>query len=88
MQITLDWTSRDVAFLLAQDILRELAVNEGPLMVGTCYWAKQALTSVLSSILARSMQQLLQHPEVARDKPEMGALLVVNNLCHAWPAML
>ena len=57
-------------------------------MVGTRYWAKQALTSVLSSLLANNMQQLLQQPEEAQDKPEMGALLVVNSLCHAWLAML
>lgn len=49
-------------------------------MVGTRYWARQALTSVLSSLLARKMRQLLQHPETARDKPELGALMVVSDV--------
>ena len=49
-------------------------------MVGTRYWAKQALTSVLSSLLAKSMQHLLLHPETARDSPETGALMVVSRL--------
>lgn len=67
---------------LQQDILRKLAVQEGPLMVGTRYWGKQALTSVLSSLLAKRMHQLLQHPETAHDRPELGALLVVSGPHH------
>lgn len=65
---------------LPQDVLRDLAVKEGHLMVGTRYWAKQALTSVLSSLLAKSMQHLLLHPETAQDSPETGALMVVSHL--------
>ena len=60
-----------------QDQLRCLAVKQGSLMVGTRYWAKQALTNVLSHTQAVSMKLLLQQPELSYDKPETGALMVV-----------
>ena len=60
-----------------QDKLRCLAVKQGYLMVGTRYWAKQALTSVLSHIQAASMKLLLRQPDTSYNKPETGALLVV-----------
>ncbi len=61
-----------------QDRLRRLAVKQGSLMVGTRYWAKQALISVLSHLQANSMKQMLLQPEATRDKPEIGALMVVS----------
>lgn len=47
-------------------------------MVGTRYWAKQALTSVLSHLQANSMRQVLLQPAATQDKPEVGALMVVS----------
>lgn len=66
-----------------QDELRRLAVKPGCLAVGTRYWAKQALSRVMSSILTTDMQILLSHQEDVRDLPERGALLVVMHCCHA-----
>ena len=65
-----------------QDQLRCLAVKQGPLVVGTRYWAKQALTSVLSHLQAANMRLLLQQPSNSYDKPEAGALMVVCTICH------
>ena len=65
-----------------QDELRRLAVKEGPLLVGTRYWAKQALTSVLSHLQAASMRLLLQNADHGWDKPESGALMVVCHMRH------
>lgn len=61
-----------------QDQLRRLAVKQGSLMVGTRYWAKQALTAVLSHLQASSMKQILQHPQATQNMPEVGALMVVS----------
>ena len=55
---------------------------QGPLLVGTRYWAKQALTSVLSHLQAANMRLLLQQPNSNSDKPEIGALMVVCCTCH------
>ena len=63
-----------------QDQLRRLAVKEGPLAVGTRYWARQALTSVLSHLQAIHMKQILADPEAAYSQPEVGALMVVRYL--------
>ena len=65
-----------------QDRLRCLAVKQGPLLVGTRYWAKQALTSVLSHLQAANMRLLLQQPNSNSDKPEVGALMVVCPIRH------
>ena len=61
-----------------QDQLRRLAVKQGSLMIGTRYWAKQALTGVLSHLQANSMRQILQHPQATQNMPEAGALMVVS----------
>lgn len=60
-------------------------------MVGMRYWAKQALTSVLSHTQALNMKLLLQQPESSYGKPETGALMVVCLLaihdhmqCFLW----
>ena len=63
-----------------QDHLRKLAVKEGPLAGGTRYWARQALTSVLSHLQAIHMKQILANPEAAYMQPEVGALMVVRSL--------
>ncbi len=47
-------------------------------MIGTRYWAKQALTAVLSHLQADSMKQILQHPQATQNMPETGALMVVS----------
>ena len=65
-----------------QDQLRCLAVKQGPLLVGTRYWARQALTSVLSHLQAADMKLLLQQPNNSADKPETGALMVVCHNCY------
>ncbi len=65
-------------FCCLQDQLRRLAVKQGSLMIGTRYWAKQALTAVLSHLQANSMKQILQHPQATQNMPETGALMVVS----------
>ncbi|KAL3159165.1 hypothetical protein ABBQ32_011153 [Trebouxia sp. C0010 RCD-2024] len=62
------------------DELRRLAVKQGPLLVGTRYWAKQALTSVLSHLQAASMRLLVHagNADNGWDKPETGALMVAQ----------
>ncbi|DBA89655.1 TPA: hypothetical protein ACH3X2_004547 [Trebouxia sp. C0005] len=62
----------------ALDQLRRLAVKQGSLMVGTRYWAKQALTAVLSHLQANSMKRILQQPQDTQKMPEVGALLVAQ----------
>ena len=75
------WTAL-ICMPALQDQLRCLAVKQGPLLVGTQFWAKQALTSVLSNLQAASMRVLLHSPNSNSDKPEIGALMVVCHTCH------
>jgi len=67
-----------LTYCYLQDQLRRLAVKQGSLMIGTRYWAKQALTAVLSHLQADSMKQILQHPQATQNMPETGALMVVS----------
>ena len=77
-----DLHSHTSAIRCLQDHLRRLAVQQGSLMVGTQYWAKQALTAVLSHLQANSMKQILHDPAATYRTPELGALMVVSCVVH------